>query len=83
MRRQQSYDENYPGEEAEVVRSSSVVEVSSAEVAEEASAVVASEAVWEVAVERFPVLTPRMCHLCAINRFDTPSRILEENKTFT
>ena len=32
---------------------------------------------------RFPVLTPRMCHLCAINRFDTPSRILEENKTFT
>ena len=39
------------GEEAEVVRSSSVVEVSSAEVAEEASAVVASEAVWEVAAE--------------------------------
>ena len=37
------------GEEAEVVRSSSVVEVSSAEVAE-----VASEAVWEVAVEPVP-----------------------------
>ena len=42
------------GEEAEVVRSSSVVEVSSAEVAEEASAVVASEAVWEVALEPVP-----------------------------
>ena len=24
---------------------------------------------------RFPFLTPRMCHLCAINRFDTPSRL--------
>ena len=42
------------GEEAEVVRSSSVVEVSSAEGAEEASAAAASEAVWEVAVEPVP-----------------------------
>ena len=42
------------GEEAEGVRSSSVVEVSSAEVAEEASAAADSEAVWEVAVEPVP-----------------------------
>ena len=37
-----------------MVRSSSVVEVSSAEVAEEASAAAASEAGWEVAVEPVP-----------------------------